>query len=244
MELMSRLGNQYGGLPLSFQMQTQMLSRLHQMRLCNNAASAQPSPADPSSSSSPASSKGSFPTFDYAAYPPPPYHEPDGPSSFDQDHRFPPPSHPPPPPPPPPHHHHLQHLPFGFPDPHLPPHLPPSAWGRCLPPQGVYSHDVAPSPTSSQGLPPSSYPAYPVQSDPHEATVDSVLSSLIQEMKSIMQRDLNRKMVENIAFGTFDEWWERKEVKAKEGDEEDDDLEEESEESIPSSNVIKIPTPH
>lgn len=51
--------------------------------------------------------------------------------------------------------------------------------------------------------------------NPHEATVQMVLATLIQEMKNIMQRDLNRKMVENIAFATFDEWWERKETKAK-----------------------------
>ena len=50
---------------------------------------------------------------------------------------------------------------------------------------------------------------------PHEATVQLALATLIQEMKNIMQRDLNRKMVENIAFATFDEWWERKETKAK-----------------------------
>ena len=50
---------------------------------------------------------------------------------------------------------------------------------------------------------------------PHEATVQMVLATLIQEMKNIMQRDLNRKMVENVAFATFDEWWERKETKAK-----------------------------
>lgn len=51
--------------------------------------------------------------------------------------------------------------------------------------------------------------------NPHEATVQMVLATLIQEMKNIMQRDLNRKMVENVAFATFDEWWERKETKAK-----------------------------
>lgn len=51
--------------------------------------------------------------------------------------------------------------------------------------------------------------------NPHEATVQMVLSNLIQEMKNIMQRDLNRKMVENVAFATFDEWWDRKETKAK-----------------------------
>lgn len=51
--------------------------------------------------------------------------------------------------------------------------------------------------------------------NPHEATVQLVLATLIQEMKNIMQRDLNRKMVENVAFATFDEWWDRKETKAK-----------------------------
>lgn len=51
--------------------------------------------------------------------------------------------------------------------------------------------------------------------NPNEATVQMVLAALIQEMKNIMQRDLNRKMVENVAFATFDEWWERKETKAK-----------------------------
>ncbi|MBN3309580.1 SET1A methyltransferase, partial [Amia calva] len=66
--------------------------------------------------------------------------------------------------------------------------------------------------------PPHRYSALPppaTQRHPHEGTVDLVLSALIQEMKNIMQRDLNRKMIENIAFGTFDEWWERKERKAK-----------------------------
>lgn len=51
--------------------------------------------------------------------------------------------------------------------------------------------------------------------NPYEATLQMVLATLIQEMKNIMQRDLNRKMVENVAFATFDEWWERKETKAK-----------------------------
>lgn len=51
--------------------------------------------------------------------------------------------------------------------------------------------------------------------NPCEAVVQQVLAALIEEMKNIMQRDLNRKMVENVAFGTFDEWWDRKERKAK-----------------------------
>lgn len=50
---------------------------------------------------------------------------------------------------------------------------------------------------------------------PSAGTVGRVLATLVQEMKSIMQRDLNRKMVENVAFGAFDQWWESKEEKAK-----------------------------
>ncbi|XP_027562699.1 histone-lysine N-methyltransferase SETD1A-like, partial [Neopelma chrysocephalum] len=34
-------------------------------------------------------------------------------------------------------------------------------------------------------------------------------------MKATMQRDLNRKMVENVAFRAFDAWWERKEEQLK-----------------------------
>ncbi|XP_028671387.2 histone-lysine N-methyltransferase SETD1A isoform X1 [Erpetoichthys calabaricus] len=195
MELMNHLGNQYGGISMSFQMQTQMLSRLHQMRLINSNTGAQPS----SLLSSSAAAKGSgFSPFEapYGTYPAPhPYLDQEACTApFDQDHRFPP---------------HLQHLPFGFPEPQ-------PSWGHCLPaqhPQTGFSHDV-----SSHGLAPNYLPTYtqpPTQRDPHEATVAAVLSSLIQEMKSIMQRDLNRKMIENIAFGTFDEWWERKERKAK-----------------------------
>ncbi|KAG2463660.1 SET1A methyltransferase, partial [Polypterus senegalus] len=195
MELMNHLGNQYGGISMSFQMQTQMLSRLHQMRLINSNTGAQPS----SLLSSSAAAKGSgFSPFEapYGTYPAPhPYLDQEACTApFDQDHRFPP---------------HLQHLPFGFPEPQ-------PSWGHCLPaqhPQTGFSHDV-----SSHGLAPNYLPTYtqpPTQRDPHESTVAGVLSSLIQEMKSIMQRDLNRKMIENIAFGTFDEWWERKERKAK-----------------------------
>lgn len=51
--------------------------------------------------------------------------------------------------------------------------------------------------------------------DPHKATVDGVLLVIVKELKSIMKKDLNRKMVEMVAFRAFDEWWERKERSAK-----------------------------
>ena len=45
--------------------------------------------------------------------------------------------------------------------------------------------------------------------------MEGVLAALVQEMKATMQRDLNRKMVENVAFRAFDAWWERKEEQVK-----------------------------
>lgn len=51
--------------------------------------------------------------------------------------------------------------------------------------------------------------------DPHKATVDGVLIVIVKELKAIMKRDLNRKMVEVVAFRAFDEWWDKKEHSAK-----------------------------
>ncbi|KAG7238944.1 hypothetical protein INR49_030491 [Caranx melampygus] len=206
MELM----NQYsGGAPMSFQMQTHMLSRLHQLRM--SSSNGTPSP-------------GEAATADYTSYhlhsmPPPhthhPYMDQEGSGAgahYDQDHRYMPPHMPYPYPdphstqiPPPPHH--------GIPPPHsawpphvLPPHypsyMPPPGYGTMLPEDGDEYR------AAGEQMP-------MLAENPHEATVQMVLATLIQEMKNIMQRDLNRKMVENVAFATFDEWWERKETKAK-----------------------------
>lgn len=80
--------------------------------------------------------------------------------------------------------------------------MPPPGYGTMLPGDG----DEYSAPGDEMSI---------LAENPHEATVQMVLATLIQEMKNIMQRDLNRKMVENVAFATFDEWWERKETKAK-----------------------------
>uniref|UniRef100_A0A3Q2Q5Q5 SET domain containing 1A, histone lysine methyltransferase n=1 Tax=Fundulus heteroclitus TaxID=8078 RepID=A0A3Q2Q5Q5_FUNHE len=206
MELM----NQYsGGTPMSFQMQTHMLSRLHQMRM--SSSNGTPGP-------------GEAATGDYASYhlhsmPPPhahhPYIDQEGSgvgAHYDQDHRYMPPHmsypyHEP-------HsaqiasapHHSIPHPHTGWPPHVIPPHfqsyMPPSGYGTMLAGEGDEY------PASGEGMP-------MLAENPHEATVQMVLASLIQEMKNIMQRDLNRKMVENVAFATFDEWWDRKETKAK-----------------------------
>uniref|UniRef100_A0A7N8WM75 SET domain containing 1A, histone lysine methyltransferase n=1 Tax=Mastacembelus armatus TaxID=205130 RepID=A0A7N8WM75_9TELE len=107
----------------------------------------------------------------------------------------------------PPHPHH------GIPPPHTgwPPHVLPPHYPSYMPPPGYDSMlpgDGDEYRASGEEIP-------MLAENPHEATVQMVLATLIQEMKNIMQRDLNRKMVENVAFATFDEWWERKETKAK-----------------------------
>lgn len=206
MELM----NQYsGGAPMSFQMQTHMLSRLHQLRM--SSSNGTPGP-------------GEAATADYSSYhlhsmPPPHTHHPymdqegSGASShYDQDHRYMPPHMPYPYPdphstqiPPPPHH--------GIPPPHSgwPPHVLPPHYPSYMPPPGYGT--MLPGDGGEYRAPGEEMPL--LVETPHEATVQMVLATLIQEMKNIMQRDLNRKMVENVAFATFDEWWERKETKAK-----------------------------
>ncbi|XP_033952496.1 histone-lysine N-methyltransferase SETD1B-A isoform X3 [Pseudochaenichthys georgianus] len=68
-------------------------------------------------------------------------------------------------------------------------------------------------PTFNPTVPPPGYDTK--KEDPHKATVDGVLLVIVKELKAIMKRDLNRKMVEVVAFRAFDDWWEKKEHSAK-----------------------------
>lgn len=68
-------------------------------------------------------------------------------------------------------------------------------------------------PTFNPSVPPPGY--LPLQEDPHKATVEKVLAVITEELKSIVKRDINRKMVEGVAFRAFDEWWDGQEQKAK-----------------------------
>lgn len=222
MELMSQYS---GGAPMSFQMQTHMLSRLQQLRTPAGAAAA----AAPNGAAGP----GEATTADYASYHLHPlphqghhaYLEQEGgggaapAAHYDQDHRYMP----------------AHAMPYAYPDPHAaqmhhgvpPPH---AGWPPHMPPPSHYPSYLPPPPPPGYSAPLASgagpageggdYGApgeeLPVLADqPHQPTVQLVLAALIQEMKNIMQRDLNRKMVENVAFATFDEWWDRKETKAK-----------------------------
>lgn len=138
-DMMSALGNQWGGMPMSFQMQTQMLSRMMQGQNLY------------------------------------PYHHFMGNSmQFSNQHSY---------------------RPFAM-----------SSYlsrGQPWPPYPKFDPSVPP-------------PGYEYKKeDPHKATVDGVLQVIVKELKAIMKRDLNRKMVEVVAFRAFDEWWDKKECQAK-----------------------------
>lgn len=68
-------------------------------------------------------------------------------------------------------------------------------------------------PKFNPSVPPPGYETK--KEDPHKATVDGVLLVIVKELKAIMKRDLNRKMVEVVAFRAFDDWWDKKERSAK-----------------------------
>ncbi|XP_075753961.1 histone-lysine N-methyltransferase SETD1B-like isoform X2 [Pelodiscus sinensis] len=90
-----------------------------------------------------------------------------------------------------------------------------------LPPYRPFSMGAAigrgqqwpPLPKFDPSVPPPGY--VPKKEDPHKATVDGVLLVIVKELKAIMKRDLNRKMVEVVAFRAFDDWWDKKERLAK-----------------------------
>ncbi|XP_053555738.1 histone-lysine N-methyltransferase SETD1B [Bombina bombina] len=138
-DMISALGTHYGGMPMSFQMQTQMLSRMMQGQ-----------------------SAYQYPHFVSSSM------------QFSNQH---------------------QYRPFPMSS-HLAREQP---W--------------PPLPKFDPSVPPPGYE--PKKEDPHKATVDGVLQVIVKELKAIMKRDLNKKMVEVVAFRAFDEWWDKKEHLAK-----------------------------
>ena len=43
----------------------------------------------------------------------------------------------------------------------------------------------------------------------------SVLDTVIEELKKILKRDFNKRMIESTAFKTFEAWWDDQESKFK-----------------------------
>ena len=53
------------------------------------------------------------------------------------------------------------------------------------------------------------------QEDHRKKVLDRVVDSIIEELKNIMRRDVNKKMVENAAFKKFECWWDHEEGEKK-----------------------------
>lgn len=49
--------------------------------------------------------------------------------------------------------------------------------------------------------------------NPHAPTINAVVQQITQELKQILKRDFNKKMVENTAFTKFETWWEEQSSK-------------------------------
>ncbi|KAM6943973.1 histone-lysine N-methyltransferase SETD1B-A-like [Lycodopsis pacificus] len=62
-------------------------------------------------------------------------------------------------------------------------------------------------------VPPPDYPL--VWVNPHKVTVDKVLEVIMDELKSIMKKDMTRRMIEGVAFKAFEDWWDCQEKKRK-----------------------------
>ncbi|CRL07368.1 CLUMA_CG020346, isoform A [Clunio marinus] len=52
---------------------------------------------------------------------------------------------------------------------------------------------------------------FPVTDDPHEVAVDKVIEKLIYELKNILKKDFNKRMIENTAFKKYEAWWDEQE---------------------------------
>ncbi|XP_029915078.1 histone-lysine N-methyltransferase SETD1B-A-like [Myripristis murdjan] len=70
-----------------------------------------------------------------------------------------------------------------------------------------------PFPMFNPLVPPPGYLS--IKESSHKITVEKVLEVIMEELKSIIKRDMTRRMVESVAFRLFDEWWDCQEKKAK-----------------------------
>lgn len=62
-------------------------------------------------------------------------------------------------------------------------------------------------------VPPPSYP--PAHENPHKVIVEKVLDALMDELRSIIRKDIARRMIEGVAFKAFEDWWKSQEEKLK-----------------------------
>lgn len=70
-----------------------------------------------------------------------------------------------------------------------------------------------PFPRFNPFVPPPGYPL--LRENPHKLTVEKVLEVIVDELKSIIKKDITRRMIEGVAFKSFEEWWDCQEKKTK-----------------------------
>lgn len=112
--------------------------------------------------------------------------------------------------------------PYGYPTPS--PYGHPGDWRQAYPfgptplylPQPQYPQ----FPTIQQApayipyhLPPRRTEVQSVKDKPHMQTINTVVQKITQELKNILKKDFNKKMVENTAFKKFEMWWEEESTK-------------------------------
>ncbi|XP_011150293.1 histone-lysine N-methyltransferase SETD1 [Harpegnathos saltator] len=51
---------------------------------------------------------------------------------------------------------------------------------------------------------------YNITKDPQGPTINGVMSMVVNELKQILKKDFNKKMIENTAFKLFEVWWDEK----------------------------------
>ncbi|XP_027133714.1 histone-lysine N-methyltransferase SETD1B-A [Larimichthys crocea] len=63
-----------------------------------------------------------------------------------------------------------------------------------------------PFPRFNPFVPPPDFPT-PVRENPHKVTIEKVLDVIVDELKSIIKKDMMRRMIEGVAFKAFEDWW-------------------------------------
>ncbi|KAM9858173.1 histone-lysine N-methyltransferase SETD1B-A-like [Aulostomus maculatus] len=70
-----------------------------------------------------------------------------------------------------------------------------------------------PFPRFNTSVPPPHYPL--VRENPHRVTVERALDVIVEELRSIIKKDITRRMIEGVAFKAFEDWWDCQEKKSK-----------------------------
>ncbi|XP_013862650.1 histone-lysine N-methyltransferase SETD1B-A [Austrofundulus limnaeus] len=190
-----------------------------------------PAPLLPAGSSRPPVPPFPIPPFP-PSIPPVPPRLPNGSIPIPPPGWIPPPGIPIPPPPIPPPPSILPPPPFLVPPPPLsvPPPLP--VFPVPMRPQAPLNKDnpprhgsapfpfprppwlAPPFPIFNPFVPPPDYQT-PAKENPHKITAEKVLDVLMDELKSVLKKDITRKIIEGVAFKAFEDWWDSQEKKTK-----------------------------